>query len=136
MARGSGGFWTDVEALPASWNPHQRGLKLRRDRLFRMTTFGGILAACCVAFSPVRACTIFFLFLPERAEAVSLNLLEELKRGPHRYDMLKIDEQKARKPKRLSRLMEWMKIIFCPLRYSRPVALGNSLAGTGYPEPG
>ena len=54
---------------------------------------------------------------------MSLNLFEELTRGPHRYDMLKIDEQRAGKPKRLSRLMEWMKVIFCPLRYSRPVAL-------------
>jgi len=61
------------------------------------------------------------LFLPGRSEPARFNLAEELKRGPHFYNMSKIDEQRTTKPKRLSPLNEWVKTIYCPLRYSRPV---------------
>ncbi len=70
-----------------------------------------------------------FLFLPGRVDANTLNLAEELKRGPHRYDMSTIDDQKTKKPKRLSRLMEWIKNIYCPLRYSRPTSFHTSDVG-------
>jgi hypothetical protein len=61
-----------------------------------------------------------FLLLPGRSEAVAFNLADELKRGPHFFDMASIDDQRAAKPKHLSPAAEWIKVIYCPLRYSRP----------------
>ncbi len=61
-----------------------------------------------------------FLFLPGCSEAARFNLAEDLKPGPHFYDMSKIHEQRTAKPKRLSFLNEWVRTIYCPLRYSRP----------------
>lgn len=69
-----------------------------------------------------------FLLLPGRENPVTLNLTTELKRGPHRYEMDKIAEQKSGKIKRLGWLMEWVKNIYCPLRYSRPTSFQNSNA--------
>lgn len=63
-----------------------------------------------------------FLFPQGRSDATVFNLAEEFKRGPHFYDMSRVDEQRAARPRRLSFLNEWVKTIYCPLRYSRPVA--------------
>ena len=63
-----------------------------------------------------------FLFLPGRPEMISLDLSEELKRGSHWYEMARIDQERAAKPKRLSRVVDWILTVCCPLRYSRPTA--------------
>jgi hypothetical protein len=66
------------------------------------------------------------LFLPGRPEVTTLNLAEELKKGSHQYEMSRIGEQRNEKPKRLSHVMEWIKNIYCPLRYSRPTSSPRS----------
>lgn len=60
-----------------------------------------------------------FLLLPGRSEPARLNLAEELKRGPHFYDMSRIDEQRSARPKRLSFINEWVRTVYCPLRNNR-----------------
>ncbi len=66
------------------------------------------------------------LFLPGRSEVAMFNLQQELKRGPHFYDLSRIDEERTARPKRLNPLGEWIKTVYCPLRYHRP---------TGSPQP-
>ena len=61
-----------------------------------------------------------FLFLPGDSRPATFNLADELKRGPHFYDMATIDQQRSKKPKRLSPIADWIKVICCPLRYTRP----------------
>lgn len=117
----SAGFGYGWEMLGRTIHSHPEPTLTNAVQLLRETRAQGKYATKYSNVFDLKSGDIF-LFLPEKVDATRLNLIEELRRGAHWYDMSRVAEQRTKKPKRLSHLMEFVKSVYCPLRYSRPSA--------------